>query len=92
MLYVTMDEDGLVVEDVDKKDERLPLRVRNAIDFDMFLDIWKEYGTLQSSSGLDWPEDETDDPDIILMCDLVRGNNVSGRNPEFKYGIPMGDV
>lgn len=37
------------------------------------------------SSSLDWPEDHTDNPDIIYLCDIIRGNNVSGKNPEFKF-------
>ncbi len=35
------------------------------------------------SSSLDWPEEYTDVPEIILLADLIRGNNVSGDNPEF---------
>ena len=35
------------------------------------------------SSSIDWPEDYTSDPEIIYLCDLIRGNNVSGKNPEF---------
>lgn len=40
-------------------------------------------GSLVCSSSLDWPEDETDNLDIIELADMIRGNNVSGRNPEF---------
>jgi len=36
------------------------------------------------SSSIDWPEDETDDLDIIELADRLRGNNVSGRNPNFE--------
>lgn len=35
------------------------------------------------SSSMDWPEDSTDNAELVYLCDLVRGNNVSGRNPEF---------
>jgi hypothetical protein len=35
------------------------------------------------SSSLDWPEEQTDDINIIELADMIRGNNVSGRNPEF---------
>ena len=34
-------------------------------------------------SSIDWPEDETSDNDIIHLADMLRGNNVSGLNPEF---------
>ena len=83
MLYVTLNADHLLV--TCEGDDRLPLEVRTKEDFfDKFVDIWEEYGTLQSSSSLDWPEDYTSESDLILMCDLIRGNNVSGRNPNFK--------
>lgn len=39
------------------------------------------------SSSMDHPDESTDDQDIILLADLLRGNNVSGKNPEFKYAL-----
>ena len=36
------------------------------------------------SSTMDWPNDVTDDNHLIYLCDLVRGNNVSGQNPKFR--------
>jgi hypothetical protein len=36
------------------------------------------------SSSIDWPEDQTKDLDIIELADRLRGNNVSGRNPDFE--------
>ena len=48
---------------------------------------WKDeaprIGNAQCSSSLDWPEDVTDNPDLIELADLIRGNNVSGRNEAF---------
>ena len=83
MLYVTLNPDHLRV--TCEGDDRLPLEVRTKEDFvGKFADIYEEYGTIQCSSSLDWPEDYTSDSDLILMCDLIRGNNVSGRNPNFK--------
>lgn len=36
------------------------------------------------SSTIDWPEDVTDNPDIIDLADKLRGNNVGGNNPKFE--------
>lgn len=43
------------------------------------------------SSSLDWPEDHSTDKDLIYLCDLIRGNNVSGRNPEFNTIVKQGE-
>lgn len=53
--------------------------LRNAV-----LEHYKDTGgSFMCSSTMDWPEDYTDDPNLIYLCDLVRGNNVSGENPDF---------
>ena len=83
MLHAGLNPDHLII--TCEGDERLPLEVRTKEDFfDKFVPLWEEYGSLQSSSSLDWPEDVTKESDLILMCDLIRGNNVSGRNPDYK--------
>ena len=56
---------------------------------DIMLDAIEEAGinpTLTCSSSLDHPDEYTDNEDVILMCDLIRGNNVSGKNPNFENG------
>lgn len=86
MLYANINKDGLVLtlgENVfgpyisvqDFTD-------RAADDFHDFTDDLD--GRVICSSSLDWPEDETNDLDIIELADMIRGNNVSGRNPDFK--------
>ena len=82
MLYVTLKSDHLLVT---CEGDGVALEVRTKSDFyNKFVPLWEKYGTLQSSSSLDFPEDYTSDSNLILMCDIIRGNNVSGRNPDFK--------
>jgi hypothetical protein len=39
-------------------------------------ELFPEHGELICSSSIDWPRDETDDEDLIAICNAVRGNNV----------------
>lgn len=49
---------------------------RNRNELILLGDILPEGVSLMCSSSLDWPEDVTDDLDIIDVCNLIRGNSI----------------
>jgi len=82
-LYADITKDGLVLK-VDEEVLGTYISVQDFVDR-VSDDLPDDPDTrMVCSSSLDWPEDYTDDLDIIELADMIRGNNVSGRNPEFK--------
>jgi hypothetical protein len=79
MLYANITKDGMVLT----QDE---IVIETYVSVQDFVDRVPEdlEGSMVCSSSLDWPEDYTNDLDIIELADMIRGNNVSGRNPKFK--------
>jgi hypothetical protein len=82
MLRATITSKGLVLT-LEKKKVGTFVSVQDFVTRIPDVDLPKT-ATLVCSSSLDWPEDQTKDLDIIELADMIRGNNVSGRNPEFK--------
>ena len=52
--------------------------MRNRRELGNILDTLPDEYHLTCSSGLDWPEDVTEDLNVIDVCNLIRGNSVRG--------------
>ncbi len=56
--------------------------IRNRRELANIRDILPNEYHLTCSSGLDWPEDATEDLNVIDVCNLIRGNSVRSEDIE----------
>ena len=84
-MWATLDKEGVLVDNsVTGTHPDLPMRLNDKESFYKFCDIWEEVGSLRFSSQLNWPEEVTDDRDILVICDLLTGNNITGIQDKIK--------
>ena len=67
-IHLTMFEKEYVISSMDEWEDACADITKNP--------LFPEHSSLMCSSSIDFPRDETDDEDIIAICNAVRGNSV----------------